>query len=89
MTLNIQARRPAPNANASPTSQKKIAKKPDPFMEGVAIALADLVRLHDQPSMAADVLAGHGFTLADFKGCEPYDLKVIRKLYRTEYVLRR
>lgn len=65
-----------------------MSKKPDPFMEGFAIALADLVRLHDQPSMAADVIAGHGFALADFKGCEPYDFKVIRKLFRTEYVLR-
>jgi len=89
MIQNIPAQRPAPNANASPTSRTKAAKTPDPFMAGIALALADLVRLHDQPSMAADVIAGHGFRLADFKGCEPYDLKVIRKLYRTEYVLRR
>lgn len=61
----------------------------DPFMEGIAIALADLVRLHDQPAMAADVIAGHGFTLKDFKSCDDYDLKVIRKLFRTEAVLRR
>jgi hypothetical protein len=63
-------------------------RSPDPFMEGFAIALADLVRGHDQPSMAADVIAGHGFTLDDFAGCDPYDLKVIRKLFRTESVLR-
>ncbi len=62
---------------------------PDPFMEGFAIACADLVRLHDQPGMAADVIAGHGFNLTDFKGCDPYDLKVIRKLYVTEPSLRR
>jgi hypothetical protein len=68
-------------------SKRKGAKRPDPFMEGIAIALADLVRLYDQPSMAAGVLAGHGFALADFKGVDPYDLNVIRKLYRTESVL--
>lgn len=61
---------------------------PDPFMEGIAIALADLVRLHDQPGMAADVIAGHGFELRDFKGCDEYDLKIIRKLYREESALR-
>lgn len=63
--------------------------RPDPFMEGFAIALADLVRMHDQPTMAADVIAGHGFALEDFKGCDPYDLNVIRKLFRTESALRR
>ncbi len=61
----------------------------DPFMEGFAIALADLVRMYDQPSMAADVIAGHGFQLKDFKSCDDYDLKVIRKLFRTEAALRR
>lgn len=63
-------------------------KNPEPFMEGIAVAIADLVRLHDVPSMAADVLAGHGFKLKDFAGCDDYDMKVIRKLYRTEYVLK-
>lgn len=65
----------------------KRQKYPDPFMEGIAIACADLVRLFDQPGMAAGIIAGHGFKLTDFKGCEPYDLNVIRKLYRTEAVL--
>lgn len=63
-------------------------QRPDPFMEGFAIALADVVRLHDQPTVAADVIAGHGFTLKDFRGCDPYDMKIIRKLFRTESVLR-
>lgn len=63
--------------------------KPNPFMDGFAVAVADLVRLHDAPSMAADVIAGHGFTIASFSGCDPYDLKVIRKLFKEEYVLRR
>jgi|SRR6185312_13526372 len=65
----------------------KRRKYPDPFMEGIAIACADLVRLFDQPGMAVGIIAGHGFTLADFKGCESYDLDIIHKLFRTEAAL--
>jgi hypothetical protein len=53
------------------------------FLRGFAIALADLNRLHDQPTMVRDVIDGAGLTLADFKraGVEPYDLKELRKAF--------
>lgn len=60
---------------------------PNPFMEGFAIALADLVRMYDQPTMAANVIAGHGFTLKDFRGIDAYDMNVIRRLFKTEEAL--
>jgi hypothetical protein len=54
------------------------------FLRGFAIALADLNRLHDQPTMVRDVIDGAALTLADFKraGVEPYDLKELRKAFR-------
>lgn len=58
------------------------------FMQGFAMALADLVRLHDQPGMAADVIAGHGFTLSDFRGVDAYDRALISKRFREEASLR-
>ena len=58
--------------------------------QGIALAVAAVARDSDEPSVAANVLAGLGIDLADFvaAGVDPYDLKVIRKLYRTEYVLK-
>lgn len=56
---------------------------------GFAMAIASLVRQFDQPSMAADLIDDYGFDLDDFRHCDDYDLKVIRKLFRTESALRK
>lgn len=58
------------------------------FMSGFALAIADLARRHDEPTVAAGLIAGHGFRLKDFAGVDETDLRVIRKLFRTESQLR-
>lgn len=57
------------------------------FVQGFAVAVAEVARNHDNPTMAADLIAGSGFDLRDFRQCDSYDLKVIRKLFREESVL--
>lgn len=49
--------------------------------QGIAIALASLNRMHDQPTMVCDVLRGFSITLDDLRqaGVERYDLDEIRK----------
>lgn len=61
------------------------------FVRGFAIAAAAVARDHDAPTMAANLIAGFGFDLRDFRRAkvDGYDLKVISKLYRTESALRR
>lgn len=54
------------------------------FRYGVAIALADLNRMFDQPTMVSEVLGNFGYTIAMLKtaGVETYDLKELRKALR-------
>lgn len=61
------------------------------FLCGYAIACAEIVRLHDEPTIAADVLNASNFNLADFEtaGLDDYDLDEINKLFREEASLRR
>lgn len=56
---------------------------PDPFMAGFAAAVAAVVRQHDEPTVAADAIAGYGLKLENFKGVDQFDLKVIRELFKT------
>ena len=79
-----------PDAQLTPTLQSLAVKKvkSDPFMAGIAAAVASVVRQHDEPAIAADVLAGYGLTLDQFKGIDLFDLDIIKELYRTEFVLR-
>lgn len=63
--------------------------KPDPFMAGIAAAVAAVVRQHDEPTVAADVLAGYGLKLEQFAGVDDFDLDIIKDLYRTEHSLRK
>lgn len=61
------------------------------FICGYGIACAEIVRLHDEPTIAADVLNASNFSLEDFEtsGLDPYDLDEIRQLFTGEAVLRR
>jgi len=56
------------------------------FAQGVGYAVAEVVRAHDQPGMAADVASAAGFTIRDYTiaGVDEYDLKTLRKLRREE-----
>lgn len=58
---------------------------------GYGLACAEIVRLHGEPTIAADVINASGFSLEDFKaaGLDPYDLGEIKKLFENEAVLRR
>jgi len=60
------------------------------FLQGFALAAAALARDSDNPSAAANLIAGFGFELRDFERAkvDSYDLRVIRKLYREESALR-
>lgn len=70
---------------------KKRSKADKLFICGYGIACAEIVRLHDEPTIAADVVLASNFTLDDFKdaGLDPYDLDEIEKLFSGEAVLRR
>jgi hypothetical protein len=54
------------------------------FIQGYACAMAQLIRLHGEPSMARDLINCGGFTLDDFKKaeCDEYDLKPIEELLK-------
>lgn len=54
------------------------------FLAGFAAGLAELNRMHDQPSMVCDVLRGYGVKLLDLSnaGVEEYDLGEIAKCLR-------
>ncbi len=59
------------------------------FIDGFGMAVAELVRQYDRPTIAAGLIAGHGFELSDFDNCDPYDQAVIAELFRAEPQLRR
>lgn len=63
------------------------------FLQGFALAVAELARNSgaDNPTAAANLIAGFGFDLADFRRAkvDGYDLRVISKLYKTESALKR
>lgn len=70
---------------------KKRTKADKLFICGYGIACAEIVRLHDEPTIAADVLNASSFSLSDFEdaGLDDYDLDEIKKLFREEASLRR
>lgn len=61
------------------------------FMQGVALAVAALARDGDNPTAAANLIAGFGFDVEDFRRAkvDGYDMRVISGLYRTESALKR
>lgn len=50
------------------------------FDHGALMAVATLVRLHDQPGMAADVLINMGLSDADCSGLDEFDKMTLRRL---------
>lgn len=69
----------------------RLTSKDKAFICGYGIAAAEIVRLHDEPTIAADVVLASNFSLEDFRraGLDPYDLEEIEKLFAGEAVLRR
>lgn len=57
-------------------------KQSNRFYQGIACAVASANRLHDCPTICADVLRGFGITYQDLKdaGVEEYDLGEIEKI---------
>lgn len=51
------------------------------FIHGIAYICAELVRSHDLPTIAADIIYEAGYTYADLKKAkvDSYDLKPLRK----------
>lgn len=67
---------------ASRMNRAKTMKTSD-FIQGIAYAVAELNRGHDQPTMCRDILNATGFTLRDFERVvDPYDMKELRKVWR-------
>ena len=58
------------------------------FFHGVALVIAELARHSggDEPTKAANLLAGFGLDVEDFRRAkvDGYDMRVISKLYRDE-----
>ena len=54
------------------------------FNRGAACVLAELIRAHYEPSMAADIFRQCGFTVEDFEasGVDPADMALIRAATR-------
>lgn len=50
------------------------------FDQGILFALAMLIRTHDEPTMAADVLRCTDMAKADVSKLDPYDQHPLRKL---------
>jgi hypothetical protein len=61
------------------------------FRLGYVMAVANLMHLHDQPTIAADLLAEAGLTLPQIRGLglSDFDMKPVAALFRTEARLRR
>ena len=51
------------------------------FIQGIGYAVAELLRAHDDPTIAGDVAGAAGLDYSDFKraGVDEYDLKTLRK----------
>lgn len=52
------------------------------FFEGAIYAACLLVRLHDQPGMAADVLKEAGLRTCDCSDCEEFEKEMLRVINR-------
>jgi len=51
--------------------------------QGIAVALAEAQRQHDEPQIVVDVLNGFGISIGDLEaaGVEEYDMAVIRQCF--------
>lgn len=65
-------------------SEPRAVSSDQQFAAGVAWALATLNKMHDQPSMCADVLAASGFKVEDFRHIKGFEGAEIRRIYRKE-----
>lgn len=56
-------------------------KRNDEFVQGVAYAVAELIRTHDQPTMGRDILNNSGIAREEFeRHAADYDLNEIRQI---------
>jgi len=53
------------------------------FNQGVVFAAARLIEMHDQPTMALELIEQAGITREDLKQCADYDLAFLRKEDKT------
>jgi hypothetical protein len=51
------------------------------FRQGIGYAVAEVIRSHDNPTIAVDLAGAAGYDYNDFKnaGVDEYDLKTLRK----------
>jgi hypothetical protein len=69
-----------------PKPPARKAEKPDgnSFYQGMAVVLAALVRDHDQPTMARDIMKCNGVTVGHLKkaNVDDFDMRHLRRLAR-------
>lgn len=65
----------------------KESYKAEGFTQGVAFAAAMICRTYDQPSMAYEIMQAFDVNPDKAKrvGCEEYDLKPLRKMWKQEH----
>lgn len=58
------------------------------WAQGIGYSVAEVVRAHNETSVAADLATAAGYDLADFiaAGVDPYDVSTLRRLRREESV---
>lgn len=54
------------------------------FYAGFACAIATLIRAHDQPTMAIDIMFSNGVKLNDLRGVDGFDYKPIARAWQNE-----
>jgi hypothetical protein len=89
-TQNIPARRLVrlriATALGSTTMKMQTKKMGNEFTVGVAWAIATTYRQHDNGVACADLVRAAGLTLRECEraGVDDYDMKILRKLFKTE-----
>ena len=64
---------------AGAKAQEEILPSESQFHKGIVHGAARLIEMHDQPTMALDILREAGLTEQDYKKCYECDLVFIRK----------
>jgi len=56
------------------------------FIRGFAVAIAELIRSHDQPTTAKDIMNSVGYTIDDFRKADvaTFDMEPIEKVLRDQ-----
>lgn len=60
--------------------EKETKKRKSDFMNGFGAAIGTLARNFGYTTLAENIIKENGFKKEDFKDCDDFDLKIIKKL---------